>query len=107
MSLVTVGCKLPNGLHLDHAGKRFTLRGANASELIGGHGLTQIPADFWEAWATAHADFEPLKQGLIFAEAKANDAKAAAEDNSENKSGFEGIDPKNPGAGLKPADEEK
>lgn len=37
---VTVGCKLPNGLIIEVGGQSVELNGANASNIIGGHGIT-------------------------------------------------------------------
>jgi hypothetical protein len=99
---LTIGCKLPSGLHLDHNGKRVTLNGSNSSNIIGGYGLTHnVDQAFWEAWKKAHADFEPLKQGLIFAQEKENNARAEAEDKQALENGFEGIDPNKPGKKVK------
>jgi hypothetical protein len=99
---LTIGCKLPSGLHLDHEGKRVTLNGSNSSNIIGGYGLTHnVDQAFWEAWKKAHADFEPLKQGLIFAQEKENNARAEAEDKQAIENGFEGIDPAKPGKKVK------
>ena len=78
-SPVAIGCKLPNGLVLrfrDRPGIEYTLNGANASRVIGGYGITTIPADFWEEWKKVHAGFPPLAKGLIFEQvtvAKAED----------------------------------
>jgi hypothetical protein len=99
---LTIGCKLPSGLHLDHEGKRVTLNGSNSSNIIGGYGLTHnVDQAFWEAWKKTHADFEPLKQGLIFAQEKENNARAEAEDKQAIENGFEGIDPNKPGKKVK------
>jgi hypothetical protein len=99
---LTIGCKLPSGLHLDHEGKRVTLNGSNSSNIIGGYGLTHnVDQAFWEAWKKAHADFEPLKQGLIFAQEKEANARAEASDKQALENGFEGIDPNKPGKKVK------
>lgn len=101
MALISVGCKLPSGLHLDHEGVRVTLNGSNSSSIIGGFGLTQVEQAFWDAWKKTHADFEPLKQGLIFAQEKENNARAEASDKQALENGFEGIDPAKPGKKVK------
>jgi hypothetical protein len=106
MPQVTVGCKLPQGIHLDHAGKRVTLNGYNTSEIIGGHGLTTVDKEFFDAWKAEHKDFEPVKQGLIFAHEKESNTRAEAKEKANNKSGFEGIDPNAPGKDLKPVGKE-
>ena len=97
---LTVGCKLPQGLHLDHAGKRVTLNGTNSTEIIGGHGLTLVDKEFFDAWYDAHRDYAPVKQGLIFAHDKEASVKAEAREKASHKSGFEGINPDKPGHGV-------
>lgn len=105
MPQISVGCKLPNGLHLDHGGKRVTLNGSNASVVIGGHGITEgVDADFFDAWMKAHEDYQPVKQGLIFAHGKTASVQAMAKERASNKSGFEGLNPDAPAPGIKPAD---
>lgn len=97
MDLVTVGCKLPNGLHLDLQGKRVTLNGANSSRIVGGYGLTPVDKEFWEAWAKDYADSPLLLNGLVFAQGSDARATAKAGEQAEVKSGFE---PLVPGKGL-------
>lgn len=105
MATVTVGCKLPSGLHLDIPGKgRVTLNGANSSNVIGGHGITEnVDAEFLAAWMKMYADHPAVKAGLIFAHEKASSTTAEARDKTKNKSGFEGIDPAKPGPGIEPS----
>jgi hypothetical protein len=105
---VTVGCKLPHGLHLDVAGKRVTVEGTNGATIIGGHGITRnVDKAFFEEWLRINKDSDAVKNELIFAHEK--DASTAAEANEKegNRSGFEGIDPAKPGNGVEPAKEEK
>jgi len=128
---VWVECKLPNGivlyrekdakaptgqkvraevekLALDENGRIKTtanvvrLNGANSSRVIGGHGLTEVPADFWEEWLATHQDFEPLKNGMIKAQPTRERAAAQALDEQKMPTGFEPIDPNKPGRGLAP-----
>ncbi len=104
MPQITVGCKLPNGLHLDHGGKRVTLKGSNASVVIGGHGITEgVDKDFFDAWMEAHKDFQAVKQGLIFAHGKKANVEAEAKEKATNPSGFEGLNPDAPAPGIKKA----
>lgn len=105
MATVTVGCKLPNGLHLDVQGKRHTLAGANSSRIIGGYGLTEVPKDFWDAWVAEHKDFPPVVNGEIFAQATSKSAEDKAKDQAEVRSGFEGLNPDNPAPGVAQAEE--
>lgn len=99
--VVTVGCKLPHGLHLDVDGVRISVNGLNSTEIVGGHGLTPgVPKAFWERWKAEHADFVPLQRGFIFAQGKTDSAIAEAKDRKDEKTGFEGLDPNNPGKGV-------
>lgn len=91
---VVMGCKLPNGLIIEHGGHRFTLKGSNAARIVGGYGLTPgVPKDFAEAWLKAHADLSTVKNGLVFIQTTEQNAKAAAKERRDVKSGFEPIDP--------------
>ncbi len=102
MAQVTVGCKLPNGLIIRHGEHRVMLHGSNHSEVIGGHGITHgVDAEFFEAWMGAHKDYEPVKQGLIFAHAKEANVRAEAKEKAKNKNGFEQLEPK--GNKIEPA----
>ncbi len=104
---VTVGCKLPNGLHLDHGGKRVTLKGINSSSVLNGHGITHgVDKDFFEAWMKAHKDDAPVKSGLIFAHASESSVRDEAKEKEKSKSGFERLDPDKPAPGIKKADKE-
>lgn len=94
MTTVTVGCKLPNGLIIEVADKKAILNGLNHSVIIGGHGLTEVDKDLWDAWYAANKELVFVKNGFVFANAKEADAKAQAKDRENNKTGFEGLDPK-------------
>lgn len=105
-NIVTVGCKLPNGLEIhlgDNREKVVVLKGANSSDLIGGHGLTEVDAEFWAAWLEQNTDFAPLQAGLIFANESAAKARDEAKEKVDNASGFEGINPEKPGKDIKKA----
>jgi hypothetical protein len=105
---VTVGCKLPHGLHLDLSGKRVTLVGANSSSLIGGHGITEgVDKEFFERWMKTFRDSAFVKNGLIFAHDNANNTKAEAKEKADNETGFEGLDPKKPAPGIAPIAEDQ
>ncbi len=98
---INVVCKLPNGIILDHAGKRVEIKGSRDSLLIGGFGVTQVDADLWTAWLAAHKDFPAVKSGLIFAQNNEANAKAEAREREGMETGLEGIDPQNPGKKAK------
>jgi hypothetical protein len=103
MQTVTVGCKLPHGLHLDLNGKRVTLAGANSSSIVGGHGITEnVDKEFFDRWMALHKVSAAVKNGLIFSHEKTGNVKAEAEEKKKNKTGFEGLDPKAPAPGIKP-----
>lgn len=101
MSKVTVGCRLPTGIILrlaDDQGneKQVELKGQNA-DMNGAifiqptHcGYTEVDKDFWDAWVAKNADFAPLVNGAIFAEATEAKAKGAARERVKEKTGLEG-----------------
>lgn len=112
---VFVGCKLPNGLHLDSADadatpgvapdekNRVTLNGTNSLYVNGillptstGYGITEVDSDFFNDWMARHKDFPPVKNGLIFAMSNEADANKEAKSRASVKSGFEGVDPNKP-----------
>jgi hypothetical protein len=123
-NFVTVACKLPHGVHLEIRDPAFplpsapdpsdpnpkvfpvpklrhTVKGANASNLYGGYGITEnVPADFFAAWMKENADLAFVKKGLIFAQERPHNAQAQASEQAAVKSGFEPLDPNKPGPGL-------
>jgi hypothetical protein len=97
--MVTVACKAPGGfiLNLDsyvHSNDKGDVkrvegpttyrvagwaRKFNAPDhTIGGYALTEIPAAFWDVWLENHKDFPPLKDGVLFAIRKRQDAESEA-----------------------------
>lgn len=101
--MIAIGCKLPNGLLLRHGGEEHHLAGANSSRVIGGYGISQIPADFWAGWKTEYAKFPPLKNNLIFEQATVAKAEDQAKEQAGVKSGLEPLDQKKPAPGVTPA----
>jgi hypothetical protein len=100
---LSVGCKLPHGINMDIEGKRVTLAGTNSSLVIGGHGITEnVDKEFFDKWMDMHKESPMVKDGYIFANEKTNNVKAEATEKAKRKNGFEGIDPDNPGKGIKP-----
>jgi hypothetical protein len=132
--VVTVGCKLPNGIvlrlhdvveqtivvngqviHEKLAQQRpgeFVLNGSainmNAMAaglvpdypIVGGCGLTfGIPRDFWEEWEKQNPDL--VNRRIVFAQGSEQRARDHAREITSVKSGFEPIDPDNPGARTK------
>jgi hypothetical protein len=106
-SFVTVACKLPHGLQMRLKDKVITLRGANAPDAISGFGLTIVPEDFWNEWSKQYRALEPLAKNLIFAYQKGGDARAAAKEKADMKTGLEQLDPNSIVAGVKPDDQMK
>jgi hypothetical protein len=122
---VTVGCRLPAGLHLSvfvmqssvepvmgggtrdisraSLAGRVTVRGSarrpgdtSFGEIVSGFGITRdVDADIWDLWLDQNKDSAVVQNGLIFAYAKSNDAVAAAKSNAMARTGLEGIDPGN------------
>lgn len=106
---VLIGCKLPQGITVkinaydnsDDA-RKITLNGMNTSLVTGGHGITSVDKDDADMFMTTHKDFAPVLAGTIFTHG--TDAVAdlidMAVDLSEEKTGFEGMDPSKPAPGL-------
>ena len=108
MATVIVGCKLPHGIHAELGGKVVTLVGANSSSIIGGFGITrEVDKDFIDGWLKAEAKNPIVANGLVFVAGNDREAEKAAAEREKEASGFEGLDQKNPGKGLKPADAEE
>lgn len=125
---VSVGCKLPHGLHLQvftpgkaasngvpeqpakPIGKRVTIKGANAnfSDTIltipaGSFGITEnVDKDFMERWLKDNRDMEAVKNGQIFIHDKTVTVAAEGKAKREQVTGFEGLNPAKPPLGIKP-----
>jgi hypothetical protein len=109
---VRIGCKLPNGLILEileagpgmfpaPMGKRVFLKGSNSTltakgenPLIARFAFTDVDADFWEAWMKKNKDMPFVKNGSVFMEESAKDAKAAAKERKDVPTGLEPLEPK-------------
>jgi hypothetical protein len=101
MSLVSVACKLPHGLVLDLEEKgKVVLKGALHSDAVGGYGITKVDKEFWEAWSKLYAEFPPFKAGHVFAQETEKNLRAEAEEKSDEKTGFERLDPTKPAQGV-------
>jgi hypothetical protein len=103
----SAGCKIPNGIHMDfnEPGKplrRVTLRGSNASRVVGGFGITEnISKEYFDAWVKQNAEHPAVKNGFIFWMSKVSDTEARAAEMAKEKNGFEPLDPSAPGKDLK------
>ncbi|AOF18146.1 hypothetical protein BED35_05975 [Yersinia enterocolitica] len=103
--VLTVGCKLPNGLVLEQDGYQVELNGSNSSLVFGGYGLTEgIDKDAFDKWLSVHKDQPYVKNDLVFAQAKTNSAQAKASENAKVKSGLEGLPQDKPMPGIEKAD---
>lgn len=96
---VTVGCKLPHGLILELKNNdgdpvRYTLKGANSSRIVGGHGLTEgIDAEFMSQWFKRHARHPAVVNNMIFLHSNPKAAASIAKERRDLVTGFEAIDP--------------
>ena len=106
-NVVTVGCRLPNGLNLDLLNyqpggqsellKRVTVKGINQTtrfidsngKALVDHAETQVEEAHWLAWAEANKESPLLKNNLVFADAKINNVKSLAKELSEEPTGFD------------------
>ncbi|EKN6212579.1 TPA: hypothetical protein ACJHGT_002097 [Yersinia enterocolitica] len=103
--VLTVGCKLPNGLVLEQDGYQVELNGSNSSLVFGGYGLTEgIDKDAFDKWLSVHKNQPYVKNDLVFAQAKTNSAQAKASENAKVKSGLEGLPQDKPMPGIEKAD---
>lgn len=108
MSKVIIGCKLPHGITLHGtAGQEIKLNGMNTALVAGGFGLTNVDADEAAYLFAQYEDFAPFKSNAIFTNstAKVADLAAIGRELASEKTGFEGMDPAAPVAGIKPEDE--
>ena len=127
MALISVGCKLPQGLVIELGYKivpggvekgpdyrQITLAGANQHSVVIGQlrtpspkdlrpGITNnVPEDLFDAWVAAHANTNIVKNGLVFKAKNAGEATAKAADLAQKPTGLEAIDPTK--AGVKKFD---
>ena len=105
---VTIGCKLPHGIILDHPldpDKKVELKGKNGSMIVGApYGTTEVDGEFWETWKTVHKDFPALRSGAIFEAANASELTAVAAELEDEKTGFEPMPQE--AQGVKPASQD-
>jgi hypothetical protein len=107
MATVLIGCKLPHGIVLKGtSGQDVKLNGVNTALIQGGFGITHVSEDEAAYLFAVYEDFAPFKSNAIFTHdtAKVADLKSIAAELSDVRTGFEAVDPKAPGSGLKPED---
>lgn len=103
--VLTVGCKLPNGLVLEQDGYTVELNGSNSALVFGGYGLTEgVNKDSFDKWLSVHSNQPYVKNELVFAQAKTNSAQAKASENAKVKSGLEGLPQDKPMPGIEKSD---
>lgn len=101
---IQIGCKLPNGLTLEHPldpkqtvtlKSRYTQLGSgeNVSFVDGGHSETTVDADFWAAWKLTNAEFPAFKAGAIFEAKDSLSLASIAKEREKVITGFEGAQP--------------
>lgn len=103
-AVVLVGCKLPNGLHLEVNGTTVVLKGRaqflipnkdrrfKNPEIIEGDSFTIVPRDFAEAWFKAHENYPPVKNNMVYMVENRADAGAVADETRDVKTGLEKLD---------------
>jgi hypothetical protein len=105
MDMITVGCKLPNGILLKVGSKTVALAGSNASNIIGGYGLTQVDKEFFDTWKAENSTLTLLRDDLIFDNATKKGAESQAREQEEVRSGLEPIDPEKLTGAIKADDD--
>lgn len=125
--VVAVACKLPNGIILRafvpnqeqelvlgggsrdvtvyrETEDRFVVGGTAARVgdpppilVEGGYRITTVPKPLWDAWYEANKNSDLVKNRLIYAAEKEEDARAFSLDNDGTLSGLEALDPTAPG----------
>lgn len=90
---VTVGCKLPHGLVLTAGDKSVTISGRNSSMILSNEsfGITEVDADFWDAWLLENKDKKAVTSGAIFANSNEKSTKAEGKEKAKSKTGTEQI----------------
>ncbi len=105
---VLIGCKLPQGIIVEVEGKKLKLNGMNTAMIAGGYGLTTVSADQAAIFFATHADFGPVVSNAIFTHNSDDIASIVdlGDELKDERTGFEGLDPTKPAAGLKPDDKQ-
>lgn len=90
---VIIGCRLPQGIILDHPldlTKKVELKGKNSALIIGAeYGTTEVDGEFWDAWKTVHKEFPALTSGAIFEAKNVAEAASVAKELKDEPTGFE------------------
>jgi len=114
---VSVGCKLPHGMHLDirvlgQPTRRVTLKGTNSLNTglirvatIGGYAVTEnVPKEFFEEWMRRNSEHPAVKNNLIFAHGQLASVRSMAKELEDQETGLEPINPTALPKGVENAD---
>ena len=105
METCIVGCKLPHGLNINLAGvsEPVVLKGANASRILGGHGMTSgVPKEAFAKWLADHQWLPAVRNGSVFTVDNDKSARSVAKERRNERTGFEAVDPAKAPNGLTP-----
>jgi hypothetical protein len=110
--MVSVGCKLPNGLQVTLDGKTVILHGAASTALRGldgaipegAFGVTQVEKEFMDKFISTYQDAAYIQNNAIFIQKDERSVKSQGKDLEKDKTGLEGLDPDSPAPGVKKAD---
>ena len=100
MNTVVVMSKLPFALKFENAKKEVKIiKGMNTANIVktgqkGLYATTIMDEEDWKFFVLINKDEKYLKNNLIFAEAKSNNAQAKAKDNKQSLTGMEQVNPK-------------
>lgn len=95
---VSICCRLPSGLLLQVGNKFVELAGQRQAQerspiiLLSqnDYGVTEVDAEFWEAWVKqVGEDYAPLKTQAIFEAANTKEVAAKVKDVKKEKTGHE------------------
>lgn len=101
MAIVTVGCKIANGMLLELNGKKVRINGANSAQIIGGHGITEnVDKEFMDEWLKKNAELSFVKGGFLFVHDKASNVAAEAKEKADEATGMEPLKPLDKGSEL-------
>lgn len=125
--VVSVACKLPNGFILREfkpaqeselvlgggardltvhreTGRQVEVKGVAyrfgmaPPILVNGYRVTpNVPKDLWDGWLEANRDSDLVRNRIVFADVQDSEIKARTRESEAVPTGFEGIDPDDPG----------
>ena len=90
---IVIGCKLPNGIIIEHPlnpADTVELNGKNKALILGSeYGTTEVDADFWEQWHAVNSDVGPVANNAIFVAKNTSELVAVAKELKEELTGIE------------------